>query len=126
VLLSSKQQITFVLTFWVCAISLYEFSSLLYIIWSFVLTGLLLLESEANPAHEEMFAVGDVVLTTKDVIENTHDNLTHVTELKESIVLHNLRKRFFENQFSTYIGPILIAMNPYKKLSIYSVKHINQ
>ncbi len=40
--------------------------------------------------------------------------------------MHNLRSRFGSDQFSTYIGPILIAMNPYKKLSIYSVKHINQ
>ncbi|KAK2166168.1 hypothetical protein LSH36_41g12014 [Paralvinella palmiformis] len=36
----------------------------------------------------------------------------------------NLKKRFVENLIYTYIGPVLISVNPYKALNIYNEKMI--
>lgn len=69
------------------------------------------------------FPSSDVLAVTKDALR-THDNLTQVSELKDAVVLHNLRCRFEQKTFYTYIGPILIAVNPYEKLSIYAKKYI--
>uniref|UniRef100_A0A3Q3W6N5 Uncharacterized protein n=1 Tax=Mola mola TaxID=94237 RepID=A0A3Q3W6N5_MOLML len=43
----------------------------------------------------------------------------------ESAFLDNLRKRFHENLIYTYIGTLLVSMNPYKELEIYSKKQMD-
>jgi myosin heavy subunit len=73
----------------------------------------------------EEYSQTQVVAASEESL-GTHDNLTSISELQEPIVLLNLRKRYQKNCFYTYIGPILIAVNPYRKLGIYSAKHIEQ
>jgi myosin heavy subunit len=80
---------------------------------------------EKEDGEVESIPTEDLVLATQDLLES-HDNLTNVGELKEAVVLHNLRTRFKERNFYTYIGPILLAVNPYQKLSIYSAKYIQK
>uniref|UniRef100_A0A8C5D8T1 Unconventional myosin-Ih-like n=1 Tax=Gouania willdenowi TaxID=441366 RepID=A0A8C5D8T1_GOUWI len=43
----------------------------------------------------------------------------------ESAVLDNLRKRFHENLIYTYIGTLLVSVNPYKDLDIFSSKQMD-
>ncbi|CAJ1070558.1 LOW QUALITY PROTEIN: unconventional myosin-Ih [Xyrichtys novacula] len=43
----------------------------------------------------------------------------------ESAFLDNLRKRFHENLIYTYIGTLLVSVNPYKELDIYSKKQMD-
>ncbi|MED6290783.1 Unconventional myosin-Ih [Characodon lateralis] len=43
----------------------------------------------------------------------------------ESAFLDNLRKRFHENLIYTYIGTLLVSVNPYKDLGIYSKKQMD-
>ncbi|XP_013859201.1 unconventional myosin-Ih [Austrofundulus limnaeus] len=43
----------------------------------------------------------------------------------ESAFLDNLRKRFHENLIYTYIGTLLVTVNPYKELDIYSQKQMD-
>ncbi|TNN73752.1 Unconventional myosin-Ih [Liparis tanakae] len=43
----------------------------------------------------------------------------------ESAFLDNLRKRFHENLIYTYIGTLLVTVNPYKELDIYSKKQMD-
>ncbi|XP_044190564.1 unconventional myosin-Ih isoform X2 [Thunnus albacares] len=43
----------------------------------------------------------------------------------ESAFLDNLRKRFHENLIYTYIGTLLVSVNPYKEIDIYSKKQMD-
>uniref|UniRef100_A0A3B4CG41 Myosin motor domain-containing protein n=1 Tax=Pygocentrus nattereri TaxID=42514 RepID=A0A3B4CG41_PYGNA len=43
----------------------------------------------------------------------------------ETAFLDNLKKRFSEDLIYTYIGTLLISVNPYKELDIYNKKHMD-
>ncbi|TSO98497.1 Unconventional myosin-Ih [Bagarius yarrelli] len=43
----------------------------------------------------------------------------------ETAFLDNLKKRFSEDLIYTYIGTLLISVNPYKELDIYSKRHMD-
>mmetsp|Transcript_31812 Transcript_31812/g.77526 ORF Transcript_31812/g.77526 Transcript_31812/m.77526 type:complete len:1662 (+) Transcript_31812:33-5018(+) len=40
--------------------------------------------------------------------------------MNRPLILHNLRERYTDNQIYTNVGTILIALNPYKRLPLYS------
>ncbi|XP_066491218.1 unconventional myosin-Ic isoform X1 [Tiliqua scincoides] len=44
----------------------------------------------------------------------------------EAAFIENLRKRFKENLIYTYIGSVLVSVNPYKDLEIYSKQHMDR
>uniref|UniRef100_A0A8C1U9I1 Myosin Ic, paralog b n=1 Tax=Cyprinus carpio TaxID=7962 RepID=A0A8C1U9I1_CYPCA len=44
----------------------------------------------------------------------------------EVAFIENLRKRFKENLIYTYIGSVLVSMNPYKDLEIYTKQHMER
>ena len=48
------------------------------------------------------------------------DNMVYMEELSEAAILHNLKMRFDDNVIYTYISSILVSVNPFKMLPIYS------
>uniref|UniRef100_A0A8C7Y095 Myosin Ic, paralog b n=1 Tax=Oryzias sinensis TaxID=183150 RepID=A0A8C7Y095_9TELE len=44
----------------------------------------------------------------------------------EAAFIENLRKRFKENLIYTYIGSVLVSVNPYKDLEIYNKNHMER
>ena len=50
------------------------------------------------------------------------DDLAALENLDEEIVINHLFRRFQEGQIYTYIGDILVAVNPFKSLDIYGEK----
>ena len=53
------------------------------------------------------------------------DDLLLLGDFNQPTLLHNTRERFSQDKIYSFIGmPILIAVNPYKKLNIYSDKTI--
>ena len=53
------------------------------------------------------------------------DDLLLLGDFNEPTLLQNSRARFYQDKIYTFIGtPILIAINPYKKLDIYNEKFI--
>ncbi|KAJ1118881.1 hypothetical protein NDU88_007068 [Pleurodeles waltl] len=49
-----------------------------------------------------------------------NDDLATLSELTDSSLLYEIQKRFSHSQIYTYIGNILLLVNPYKELPIYS------
>ncbi len=58
--------------------------------------------------------------TTKEY----HD-LCHLPDLNEKTLLDNLASRFKQGKIYTYVGSILIAVNPFKFFPIYNPKYVN-
>ena len=50
------------------------------------------------------------------------DDLATLSNMSENIVLEELRQRYAKDQIYTYVGDILIAINPFKLLPYYSPK----
>ncbi|XP_072554589.1 unconventional myosin-IXAa-like isoform X6 [Paramormyrops kingsleyae] len=53
-----------------------------------------------------------------------HDDLCNLPDLNEKTLLENLRSRFKEEKIYTYVGCILVAINPFKFLPIYNPKYV--
>lgn len=60
---------------------------------------------------DNMIGVGDMVL---------------LEPLSEESFIENLKKRFDHNEIYTYIGSVVISINPYKSLSIYSAEKVEE
>uniref|UniRef100_G3PWG5 Myosin XVAb n=1 Tax=Gasterosteus aculeatus TaxID=69293 RepID=G3PWG5_GASAC len=54
------------------------------------------------------------------------EDMTQLPELNETTVLMNLKKRFDQELTYTYIGSILVSVNPYKLLNIYGTDMVLQ
>lgn len=52
------------------------------------------------------------------------DDLCSLPDLNEKTLLENLRNRFKHEKIYTYVGSILIAINPFKFLPIYNPKYV--
>ncbi|XP_033123994.1 unconventional myosin-Ie-like [Anneissia japonica] len=60
-------------------------------------------------SHKKQTGVEDMVLLTK---------------IQESAIVENLRKRFMDDWIYTYIGPVLISVNPFKQMPYFTDKEI--
>eukprot|EP01035_Chromulina_nebulosa_P019870 gene19870-25822_t len=59
-------------------------------------------------------------------IDDNVENLVDLDELSEGAILHHIRKRFKKKLIYTYVGSILVAVNPFEKLSIYTKDEMNR
>lgn len=53
-------------------------------------------------------------------------DMVRLGDLNEAAILHNLRARFRSGLIYTFIGPILVSVNPYKRLPIYAESEIQR
>lgn len=52
------------------------------------------------------------------------DDLVLLSQVSESAICENLKKRFMEDWIFTYIGPVLISVNPFKAMSYFTDKEV--
>ena len=71
------------------------------------------------PAASNMFMPMD-----KSNLEPAED-MVKLGDLHEAALLHNVRLRFFNDDIFTYIGPILVAANPYKKINMFTPEFVD-
>ncbi|CAG5086005.1 Oidioi.mRNA.OKI2018_I69.PAR.g11082.t2.cds [Oikopleura dioica] len=64
------------------------------------------------PKQEKKLDLGDKGTGVQDLVL--------LENINEEAVLENLRKRFAKNAIYTYIGPVVISINPYQNVAIYS------
>jgi myosin-5 len=74
---------------------------------------------------EEVLAADSIWLRNPAILEGV-DDLTKLSYMHEAAILHNLHVRYMISQIYTYTGPILIAVNPYQRLPLYSKQMISQ
>jgi myosin heavy subunit len=60
------------------------------------------------------------LIATEEAALLTYDNMIKLNNLNEPVILHNLRQRFLKDQIYTYVSSILVALNPFKLLPIYT------
>ncbi|KAI5063038.1 hypothetical protein GOP47_0021585 [Adiantum capillus-veneris] len=60
------------------------------------------------------------ILPANPVILEGVDDLIQLSYLNEPAVLHNLRYRYVDNKIYTRAGPVLIAVNPFKNVPLYT------
>ena len=56
------------------------------------------------------------------VREKLPDDLCELSELTEETLLNNLQRRFADGMIYTYVGSILVSVNPFRYLPIYNPK----
>jgi myosin heavy subunit len=79
-----------------------------------------------NDGEKAVIDIGDgheVTLPISVIKPREHSrdlaDMAEFNYLHDASILHNVRVRFEKDQIYTYTGPILIAVNPFKKLELY-------
>uniref|UniRef100_A0A7N8X943 Myosin Ic, paralog b n=1 Tax=Mastacembelus armatus TaxID=205130 RepID=A0A7N8X943_9TELE len=70
-------------------------------------------------------AMMESALTARDRV-GVQDFVLLENYTSEAAFIENLRKRFKENLIYTYIGSVLVSVNPYKDLEIYTKNHMER
>uniref|UniRef100_A0A8C7Y0P7 Myosin Ic, paralog b n=1 Tax=Oryzias sinensis TaxID=183150 RepID=A0A8C7Y0P7_9TELE len=76
-------------------------------------------------ASEGVRAMMESALTARDRV-GVQDFVLLENYTSEAAFIENLRKRFKENLIYTYIGSVLVSVNPYKDLEIYNKNHMER
>ncbi|KAI6652209.1 Unconventional myosin-Ie-like isoform X2 [Oopsacas minuta] len=54
------------------------------------------------------------------------EDMVLLTKITETSIVDNLKKRFLDDYIYTYIGPVLVAINPFKQMKYFTEKEIEQ
>ncbi|XP_016361399.1 unconventional myosin-XV-like [Sinocyclocheilus anshuiensis] len=78
--------------------------------------------------YDKMYSIRSLptMLYRERAEEDGFEDMTQLEELHEGAVLLNLKKRFESNLIYTYIGSILVSVNPYKMFNIYGTDMVLQ
>lgn len=61
---------------------------------------------------------------TQNVKVSGVDDMVLLSKISEDAITDNLRKRYTDDYIFTYIGPVLISVNPFKQLPYFSDKEV--
>jgi myosin heavy subunit len=61
-----------------------------------------------------------LVTISPSTLDHIEDNLVNLEELEEGPILYQVGKRYMDDLIYTYVGVILVAVNPFRMLPIYS------
>ncbi|MCH80458.1 myosin-J heavy chain-like, partial [Trifolium medium] len=64
-----------------------------------------------------------LVSANPDILDGV-DDLMQLSYLNEPSVLYNLQHRYNQNMIYTKAGPVLVAVNPFKKVPLYGIDYI--
>jgi myosin heavy subunit len=59
-------------------------------------------------------------LSDEDRAEGRDNDLITLPHLHEPAILHSVSERFFHGKIYTWTGPVLIAVNPFQRLPLYT------
>ncbi|XP_030645611.1 LOW QUALITY PROTEIN: unconventional myosin-XV [Chanos chanos] len=78
--------------------------------------------------YDKMYSIRSLptMVYREQAEEDGIEDMTQLEELHEGTVLLNLKKRFERELIYTYIGSILVSVNPYKMFNIYGTDMVLQ
>uniref|UniRef100_W5MCF5 Myosin XVA n=1 Tax=Lepisosteus oculatus TaxID=7918 RepID=W5MCF5_LEPOC len=81
-----------------------------------------------GPWYKKMYSIRTLpsMRYREQAEEDGVEDMTQLEELHEGTVLYNLKKRFNRELIYTYIGSILVSVNPYKMFNIYGTDVVLQ
>uniref|UniRef100_A0A8D0G3C3 Myosin IEb n=1 Tax=Sphenodon punctatus TaxID=8508 RepID=A0A8D0G3C3_SPHPU len=62
---------------------------------------------------------------THNVKQSGVDDMVLLAKISEDAIVENLKKRFMDDYIFTYIGPVLISVNPFKQLPYFTDREID-
>ncbi|XP_063001784.1 unconventional myosin-Ie-like [Elgaria multicarinata webbii] len=62
---------------------------------------------------------------TQNVKQSGVDDMVLLSKISEDAIVENLKKRFMDDYIFTYIGPVLISVNPFKQLPYFTDREID-
>jgi len=68
----------------------------------------------------EKVELANVELSDKEREEGMDDDMINLPHLHEPAILHAINERFKEGKIYTWTGPVLIAVNPFQRLPLYT------
>ncbi|CAF0864311.1 unnamed protein product [Brachionus calyciflorus] len=63
---------------------------------------------------------------SNNVKQTGYDDMVLLPKITDQAIFDNLKKRLMDNYIYTYIGPVLIAVNPYKELPYFTDEEIEK
>ncbi|XP_033750743.1 unconventional myosin-Ie-like isoform X1 [Pecten maximus] len=54
------------------------------------------------------------------------DDMVLLQKISEAAILDNIKKRYMDDCIYTYIGPVLVSVNPFKQLNIFTDREVEQ
>jgi myosin-5 len=64
--------------------------------------------------------VANAPLSDEDRADGRDNDLITLPHLHEPAILHSVSERFFHGKIYTWTGPVLIAVNPFQRLPLYT------
>ncbi|XP_078489929.1 unconventional myosin-Ie isoform X1 [Ciona intestinalis] len=52
------------------------------------------------------------------------DDMVLLSKISESSIVDNLKKRYMDDQIFTYIGPVLVSVNPFKQMTYFTDREV--
>ncbi|XP_034639514.1 unconventional myosin-XV [Trachemys scripta elegans] len=80
------------------------------------------------PWHDKMHSIHNLPSRSprEEPKEDGVEDMTQLQDLQEGAVLQNIKTRFDRELIYTYIGSILVSVNPYKMYNIYGTEQVLQ
>jgi myosin heavy subunit len=77
-------------------------------------------DAESGERKFEGVELANTPLSEEERAEGKDNDLITLPHLHEPAILHAVSERFFHGKIYTWTGPVLIAVNPFERLPLYT------
>ena len=76
--------------------------------------------ADGEGAKYEGVELANAPLSEADIAEGADNDMIALPHLHEPAILHAVSERYFRGEIYTWTGPVLIAVNPFQRLPLYT------
>ncbi len=81
-------------------------------------------DPESGELKYQGVELANTALSEQEKKEGLDDDLITLPHLHEPAILHAITERFFQGKIYTWTGPVIIAVNPFQRLPLYTTVSI--